>query len=353
MNNRQLSTSTKENEIPSILEVSIEENKMNKNRNTGRKFKKISYYEYSEVLQSDFMEPGYIYTTRENKASFKRKDPTFEEMRIFYNNQGNIKENIFFTTGVKTYGMCNLMNLEYTISTIYELVKPQSGGEYYKKTFNRPMGKAKEKERFGSSEYIGKKMSNELSNSEKKLNSGYLFSGNEKINGINCQVFLKVKASGENAKEYTLEEIILIPFNKEICLYNNNKQQQQQQQKKFCYKKKEQIFYLSPEKIVRIFSIFNKTLEHLGNNYPYVQKYLIELFKATFFLLGHNRYSLEEYLKKKTIEEKQLINTILISMLNEIINSINERKDLIPNKREELKYNASKEFAKSSKYLFN
>ena len=84
---------------------------------------------------------------------------------------------IFYFEEVKRYGMCNLMNLYYTISTLKKLVAPQqSGGKYYEKTFNRPMGKAKQIINSKKNEkYIGKKMRKELKNSEKQLNSVIYF----------------------------------------------------------------------------------------------------------------------------------------------------------------------------------
>ena len=248
--------------------------------------KKRENYIYHDKEPNNHMGTCYIYRTK-NPLSFKRNE-TFENLNILVKN-----ENIFSFEEVKRYGMCNLMNLYYTISTLKKLVAPQqSGGKYYEKTFNRPMGKAKQIINSKKNEkYIGKKMRKELNNSEKQLNSGYLFSGLQKINNINCQVFLKVKASGENAEEYTLEEIVLIPFNKEIC----NSQNQP------CSDNLTQKFILSKNVLKSIIKYCNDSY-YILMNYPDVIKYLIQLYNSTFLLLIYNNFtktpmSLNDYLK--------------------------------------------------------
>lgn len=253
--------------------------------------KKGENYIYHNKEPKNFMGTCYIYKT-ENPLSFKRNE-TFENLNILVN-----KEKIFSFEEVKRYGMCNLMNLEYTISTIDKLVtSPQSGGKYYEKTFNRPMGKAKAKEEkiLGRTKYIGKNMRKELKNSEKHLNSGYLFSGLQKINNINCQVFLKVKASGENAEKYTLEEIVLIPFNKEIC----NSQNQT------CSSNLSQKFIPSTNDLQNIINFYYETLKKIQNKD--VGLYLTQLYNFTFLLLlNDSGKPLNDYLQEseKDIHEQ-------------------------------------------------
>jgi hypothetical protein len=284
----------------------MEQINMFSSKKSAFSFLKKKQYEYEYEYEYEFYEKDqynpvgtcYIYRTK-NPLSFKRNE-TFENLNILVNNK-----NIFSFEEVKRYGMCNLMNLYYTFSTLTKLVSEKSGGKYYKKTFNRPMGKAKQINNSDKKQkYIGKKIGNKLNNSEEQLNSGYLFSGLQRINDINCQVFLKVKASGENAEEYTLEEIVLIPFNNEIC----NSQNQP------CSDNLTQKFILSKNVLQGIIEYRNITYKFLMD-YPDVIKYLIQLYNSTFLLLIYNNFtkipmSLNDYLKASDESIHKQLNNI-------------------------------------------
>lgn len=119
--------------------------------------------------------------------------------------------NCFNINYVNQYGMCNLMNLDYILNR----TGIQSGGKYYEKSFNRPIGKIKNLDnKTGKRKYLGKKIRLNKDDTDKMLNKGYLYCGiinysvHRDIN--NFHVFLEINAKGKNASEYEIGKLKLV-----------------------------------------------------------------------------------------------------------------------------------------------
>ena len=157
------------------------------------------------------------------------------------------KHNYFNMGYVNKYGMCNLMNLEYLLKANDKLYSPQSGGEWYEKSFNRPFGKAKLKVGRHSTE--SKYIQNHFKQNEKfdTFNEGYFYCGNFVKDRRNYHMFLSAYA-------YDYVEKDFVRFKKTI--YNKVRD----------YKKDSEYFKLS-ELILMEDSIYHERFEQLINGF--------------------------------------------------------------------------------------
>lgn len=148
-----------------------------------------------------------------NILKIKRKN--LEDLQIKNNlGKGGLQlYNCFNINYVNQYGMCNLLNLEYILT---QTNIPQSGGKYYEKSFNRPIGKIKNKDnKTDKRRYLGKKIRNNRQDADKMLNKGYLYCdiidykvGPKEKNVFHA--FLEITAKGKNASEYEIGKLKLV-----------------------------------------------------------------------------------------------------------------------------------------------